>query len=192
MKIYLIRHGQTTGDVEDRYGGDYDDHLNEEGKRQSQELADKLSSAGIQKIFASPKIRAQETATILAKALNVPVETVNDFRERNHYGGMTGMTKAEARAQYPDLVELLNDTHNTITGGEAYEPFKERVTDALKALMVSSAECNGIVTHGGPIRTIFREILRGGEIDIADCAFAELEASGGGISLVSVGGISYK
>lgn len=27
MKIFLIRYGETTGDVEDRYGGWYDDHL---------------------------------------------------------------------------------------------------------------------------------------------------------------------
>ena len=31
MLIYLARHGETTGDVEDRYGGDYDDHLTEKG-----------------------------------------------------------------------------------------------------------------------------------------------------------------
>ena len=34
MKIYLIRHGETTGDIEDRYGGDYDDHLSKNGKQQ--------------------------------------------------------------------------------------------------------------------------------------------------------------
>lgn len=34
MKIYLVRHGETTGDVEDRYGGWYDDHLTDRGKEQ--------------------------------------------------------------------------------------------------------------------------------------------------------------
>ena len=31
MKIYLIRHGETTSDIEDRFGGDYDDHLTSHG-----------------------------------------------------------------------------------------------------------------------------------------------------------------
>ena len=48
MKIYLIRHGQTTGDLEDRYGGDYDDHLTEEGEQQAKRLAEKLASSGIE------------------------------------------------------------------------------------------------------------------------------------------------
>ena len=41
MKIYLIRHGETTGDVEDRYGGDYDDCLSKTGEKQVKELAKK-------------------------------------------------------------------------------------------------------------------------------------------------------
>ena len=45
MNIYLVRHGQTTGDLENRYGGDYDDHLTELGKQQSAEVPGKLTSA---------------------------------------------------------------------------------------------------------------------------------------------------
>lgn len=41
MKIYLIRHGQTTGDVEDRYGGAYNDELSAKGKVQTHELGDR-------------------------------------------------------------------------------------------------------------------------------------------------------
>jgi len=48
MRIYLIRHGQTTGDLGDRYGGDYEDHLTEEGKKQSQKLANKLKNKNIE------------------------------------------------------------------------------------------------------------------------------------------------
>ena len=39
----MCRHGQTTGDIEDRYGGDYDDHLTEVGKQQSMILTENLS-----------------------------------------------------------------------------------------------------------------------------------------------------
>lgn len=35
MKIYLIRHGESTSDVENRYGGTYNDHLTQKGKAQS-------------------------------------------------------------------------------------------------------------------------------------------------------------
>ena len=55
MKIYIIRHGQTTGDVEDRYGGAYDDELTDKGKTQAQELASKLSDSGIKILFCSDR-----------------------------------------------------------------------------------------------------------------------------------------
>ena len=39
MKIFLIRHGETTGDIENRYGGSYDDHLTQRGRAQLEETA---------------------------------------------------------------------------------------------------------------------------------------------------------
>ena len=54
MKIYLIRHGQTTGDVEDRFGGTYDDHLSDEGVSQVNKMSKMIYNLGIQIIFSSP------------------------------------------------------------------------------------------------------------------------------------------
>jgi len=67
MRIFLCRHGQTTGDIEDRYGGSYDDHLTDEGIKQSEDLAEKLKKSGIQKIYTSSLIRAKEMSSIIGK-----------------------------------------------------------------------------------------------------------------------------
>jgi len=138
-------------------------------------LANKLVGKGIEIIYTSPRIRARETAKILQERLNCPVELVEGIRERNHYGILTGMVKSEAKKRYPKFVELLRDYRNTIKGAEGYKPFLKRVSLALDRLAKSDRETIAIVTHGGPIRVIFREILKQGEIDIKDCAFAELE-----------------
>ena len=191
MKIFLIRHGQTTGDIEDRYGGDYDDNLTEQGKDQSRKLAEELCCFGIEKIIASHKIRAQETASILAARLNVPIEVMEDFRERNHYGVMTGMTKQDALLKYPDLVSILKDPHQAISGAELYSDFQKRIMSALRSVTALPCEVVAVVTHGGPIRMIFRDILKKGEIKIEDCAYAELECFNNQFSLVRVEGISY-
>ena len=50
----------------------------------------------------------------------------------------------------------------------------------------------GIVTHGGPIRVFFREVLRDREIDIADCAFAVLNKESQKLTLEKLDGIEYK
>lgn len=189
MKIYLCRHGQTTGDIEDRYGGDYDDHLTELGKTQAKELANKLQGKGIEKIFVSPKIRALETSEILNQTLNVKRETIENLRERNQNGILTGMIRAEAKLKYPELAEKVRDYRNTIDGAEDYESFSKRVLAALQEVTVKPLKVVAIVTHGGPIKAILRSIYYSSDYKIEDCAFAELETEGDKIKVIGLDGI---
>jgi broad specificity phosphatase PhoE len=182
MVIYLIRHGQTTGDVEDRYGGDYDDNLTELGKQQAKDLAEKLAGFGIEVIYCSPKIRAQETAKILHESIPANCISINDFRERNCYGVLSGMTKAEAAEKYPEQVKLLKDQRSTIKGAEDYKSFGNRIKADLGKVCSGQYETVAIVTHGGPIHYIFREILKKSEVTIGDCAYAKLQTGDDGLS----------
>jgi broad specificity phosphatase PhoE len=192
MKIYLIRHGQTTGDLEDRYGCDYDDYLTEEGKEQSRLLAEKLQSSGIEVLFCSPKIRAQETAEIVSKEIGCRVEIIHDVRERNMYGILTGMVKSQARKRHPEHVEALKNHHHSIPESESYEHFSERITNALDAITKQPYQTIAILSHGGPISFIFREILKLGDVRIEDCGFIELEKNGDHFSVIKMDGIELK
>lgn len=192
MKIILIRHGQTTGDIENRYGGMHDDHLTDEGKVQAGKLAEKLVSLGIEKIYASPLIRAQETAQILNSKLDAPVVTVENLKERNHYGILTGMVKSEAKEKYPELVELVKDKLNTVEGGESYQDFGKRVSEAFSEISNSDNETIAVISHGGAIRYIFREMLDQDEIDVDDCGFVELKVVDGKPQLVKTDGIKIE
>lgn len=192
MKIFIIRHGQTTGDIEDRFGGNYDDNLTEEGKIQAVKLADKLVNLGIEKIFASPLKRAQQTAGIISNKIDAPIVTIENIRERNHYGVLTGMVKAEAKDKYPEIVELVKDKFQTVEGGEGYEDFGKRVKEAFAKITNSDHQALAIISHGGAIRYIFREILNKGEIDVDDCGFAELKIVNGKPELITTDGITLE
>lgn len=174
MKLFLIRHGESTSDVEDRYGGDYNDHLTEKGKKQAKELAEKLSEKKIEIIYSSPRFRAKETAQILNKKLKVKLKIVPGLRERNKYGILTGMKKSEAKKKHPELVKLLDAYKNNITGAESYEHFKKRILKAAKEVLKKDYNVIAIVTHGGPIQCISREILKKEvDHDLGDCEFFE-------------------
>jgi len=194
MKIYLIRHGQTTGDIEDRYGGAYDDDLTEEGKKQSQNLANKLGDSGIQILFCSPLKRTQQTAKILQTKLGCEIKTVEDLRERNKNGILTGMTKDEATAKYPELVEKLKDYRNQIEGAESQDDFGERIKKAfMKIANLVNYSTIGVVTHGGPIWFILRDILKNeGLVSIADCGYAILNTDGTNFTIEKLDGIETK
>lgn len=186
MRIFFIRHGETTGDVEDRYGGDYDDHLSDKGREQSIHLAEQLKDTGIQIVLASPLMRAKETAQYIAEAIGggCVVAIRPELKERNQYGILTGIIKHEAKETHPELVTLLQDKMNTIEGAESYEDFSVRIQGAFNGLLElmehSPVSTMAVVWHGGPMRVLFRDILKWGELkEIGDCAFVELENEAG-------------
>ena len=182
MKLYLIRHGETTSDVEDRYGGSYDDHLTPRGVSQADELVRELHGVGIQAFFTSPLIRARETADILSNGIGVNIEeVVEDLRERNFCGKLTGMVKKEAREKFPKLVEELEaDKYATIDGAEEFEHFRNRIGRAFLELTQKPFETIAVVTHGGPLWLLFKEVFNAGEVKrVDDCGFAIIQSQNG-------------
>lgn len=177
MKIFFIRHGETTGDVENRYGGDYNDHLSLRGAEQSKDVAKILEDKNIEVIYSSPLIRTQETSKFISEKTKKEIITEHDLKERNQYGILTGVEISKAKEEHPDLVELLKDRLNTIEGAESYEDFSERICAVFdKILNNSKYKTIVVVTHGGPLRVLFRDYLKWGElVSIGDCAYVELD-----------------
>jgi broad specificity phosphatase PhoE len=182
MKIYLVRHGETESDVENRFGGEFDDHLTNKGMFQAEEIAFNLNASGIEKIYSSPKFRSRETAEILGKSMHCEVEIVDGLKESSRYGILTGMKKDEAKIKFPDQVALASDFYATIIGGEAYLDFKDRVLNAFNAILADISKFKkavAIVSHGGPMRVIIREVLKLGELtEIGECAIITLDHYG--------------
>ncbi len=157
MKILLIRHGETTGDIEDRYGGAYDDHLTERGHAQLAETAEKLRGKSINTMYVSTLIRAQESAAILNEVLQTTIISRTDLQERN-YGVLGGLTKAEARERYPEAVAAHKDPANTDPKGEAQVDFTARVIEAFQEITANEEEQIAIVAHGGVLKTILKHV----------------------------------
>ncbi len=157
MKIYLIRHGETTGDIEDRWGGSYDDHLTERGRNQLAETAIQVSGKGIEIIFHSPLIRARESAEIITKEIKCPIRSHQGLQER-HYGVLTGLTKTEAKEKYPEVVEAHKDPMNTDLEGESFIDFNNRVVTAFEEIKNQPYNTIAIVAHGGSLKRILHYV----------------------------------
>ncbi len=190
MIVYLMRHGQTTGDIEDRFGGDYEDSLTAKGRKQVKSAAKKLLGKGIKSILSSPRIRAQQSAKIIARKLGLPVHVVNNWRERNFYGILTGMTKKDAQQKHPNLIELVQSYKNTLPKGETYSAFKKRILEVFDRTRNLRNEAVLVITHGGPITCIGREIL-GKEFKVTDCGILKVQA-GNSVTLQELNGIEIK
>ena len=72
-KLYLIRHGQSAGNAEGRFGGHSATPLSELGFQQARMTADVLCREGINAIYASDLLRAVQTATPLAELTRLEI-----------------------------------------------------------------------------------------------------------------------
>ncbi len=139
-------------------------------------------------------IRAQQTAKVLKEKIGCEMKTIEDLRERNKNGILSGMTKNEAKIKYPKLVEEVKDYRNQIQGAESQEDFVKRIKKAfMEVINVAGYSTIGIVTHGGPIWAVFRDIMKNsGVIEIADCGYMILNKEGQKLSIEKLDGIEHK
>lgn len=165
MNIYLIRHGESESDLKQKYDGDYDDHLTAMGLQQAQEVADNTLLNSIDAIYTSPKIRAQETAKIIQSKYNVPIHILEDLAEQDIYGAFLELGKDQPEEEYRKLGEVLVNKETAYDGAETYWDFKDRIFNSISKLKSSSYKNIAVITHGGPIRCIFREIIKDTNID---------------------------
>ena len=73
-RLYLIRHGQSAGNAEGRFGGHGPTPLSDLGKRQAERTAEMLAKEGVSAIYASDLLRAIQTAEPLAELIKVSVK----------------------------------------------------------------------------------------------------------------------
>lgn len=152
-RLYLIRHGQSAGNAEGRFGGHSPTPLSELGLEQAKFTAEALTKEKIQAIYSSDLFRAVQTAEPLAKLLNLPVIKTSAFRER-HVGVLEGLTFDESKAAFPkDYYALVNrNVHHVITKGESYNHLLRRATGALKEILhAHRGEKIVVFSHTGAI-----------------------------------------
>jgi broad specificity phosphatase PhoE len=152
-KLYLVRHGQSAGNAEGRFGGHSPTPLSELGFEQANLAAQALAREKISVIYSSDLLRAVQTAEPLAKMLDLPIVKTAAFRER-HVGVLEGLTFDESKESFPkDYYALVNrKVHHVITKGESYGHLLRRATGALKEILhVHAGERIAIYSHTGAI-----------------------------------------
>lgn len=152
-RLYLVRHGQSAGNAEGRFGGHGPTPLSELGMKQAEITAAALSKENISAIYSSDLYRAVQTAEPLARLANVPVLTKSAFRERN-VGVLEGLTFDESRQQHPkDYFALVNrNYHHVITRGESYRQLVKRAMNELwDILRKHQGERVAVFSHTGAI-----------------------------------------
>ena len=183
--LVLVRHGETEWNRLQRVQGRTDIPLNDTGRQQAEETADRLRQRGerFDAVAASPLSRAVETARIIADGLGLgEVETVDALVERD-YGSAEGMTGQQIDERFGGRLDAQESREATV----------ERARPALLALAERHpGQRVLVVSHGGVIGSLVRDATewtwpeRG--VQIANGSDHVFRVEDGSLSLVSFAG----
>lgn len=146
MNLYVVRHGQTSWNVQGLVQGLTDIELNSTGIEQANQVADQLKNIDFVAIYASPLKRTIETAKLINKYHNSNIITDNRIIERS-FGNFEGTSGLKNKFDYwdynlnlsdnnvEDVKSLLSRVKNFLL--EIYEIYKNTDLNIL------------LVTHGG-------------------------------------------
>ena len=105
-RLVLVRHGQSAWNLENRFTGWWDVDLTPQGEAEARAAGELLAAKGLDfdRCFTSLQTRAIRTLHIALRAMGrlwLPEEKDWRLNER-HYGGLTGLNKAETAARHGD------------------------------------------------------------------------------------------
>jgi broad specificity phosphatase PhoE len=165
-------------------------HLNALGKKQAQQIAERLSSLPIDSIYCSPLERACETAAPLAAALHLPLQIADEFNEID-FGAWTNCAFADLD-KVPEWQHWNRFRSSGVTpGGESMVAVQARAVSKVLELRSQHAFV-AIFTHGDIIRAMLAHFLgvhldlfQRIEIDAASASLLELDAQSVRVRLVN-------
>ncbi len=132
--IILLRHGENEWVKEHKLAGWIPGvHLNENGRKQAQDAADRLAHLPISTLYSSPVERCMETAEYVGKTLGLPITQLPEVGEVR-YGDWEGEKIAEL-AKLPEwhVVQHVPSRH-AFPAGESMRAVQVRIVDALEGL----------------------------------------------------------
>ena len=142
--LIMLRHGRTKANASGLLQGRIDPELDELGVQQAAAAAGLIGP--VDRVIASPLVRAQQTAS----ALGMAVETDERFIELN-YGEWEGRPVKDVPAE--TWAEWRADLNFRPPGGETLAELGERVRDGLADLAAQAVNSNiVVVSHVSPIK----------------------------------------
>ncbi|CAN5330813.1 2,3-diphosphoglycerate-dependent phosphoglycerate mutase [soil metagenome] len=188
--LVLLRHGQSRWNLENRFTGWVDVDLTAEGEAQARHGGELLKAAGVQfdLAYTSVLTRAIRTCCLALEAAGQSfVPMIKDWRlNERHYGGLTGLDKAETAAKHgDDQVKIWRRSYDIppppLEAGSEYDFTRDRRyagadlpnTESLKTTLervlpyweaeiapkLAAGETVLVAAHGNSLRAIVKHLF---------------------------------
>jgi len=159
-KLVLIRHGESTWNLENRFTGWVDVPLTETGRAEARRAGELLKGFRFQVAYTSVLSRAEETLSIVLDTMGVRLPIIRDqaLNER-HYGDLQGLNKEDTAKRYgADQVKLWRRSYDVPPpNGESLELTAKRTLPFFDRCIAGDLRQGKnvlVVAHGNSNRSI--------------------------------------
>jgi broad specificity phosphatase PhoE len=161
LRLYLLRHGETSFSQTGGYCGALDVALTESGQAMAQAFADAYATLAWKAIYCSPMGRTQATAAPIAQAIGLEPQLRDGLKEIN-YGDWEGRTQADVKAALGEDYHrwMTEPAWNPPTGGETAVQIASRAMAVIAEIEEKYTEGNVlVVSHKATLRVILCSLL---------------------------------
>ncbi|VDN47148.1 conserved protein of unknown function [Petrocella atlantisensis] len=160
MELILIRHGESEGNAKGHVYGHTDYPMTKKGMKQVPIIVNMINRYRINKVYASPLIRAKVVAEAIGLDRNISIILDDRLKEIN-FGKYEDMPREK-------VVELVGDKYNEIIGffdhvalpgGEHQDDFLTRVNDFIDELLAGDDGTYVLAGHFGVIKAILNHLM---------------------------------
>ena len=146
--IAFVRHGETALNRDGRLQGRVDPELSDKGREQAARVATRFAGVPVTAVFASPLLRARQTAAAIAEVTGATVDVDERLIELD-YGEWDGKPLAEMRTPRGDL--WFADPNFAPPGGESLVAVTARVESFCRDRLSADGHVVA-VSHVSPIK----------------------------------------
>lgn len=185
MRLYIVRHGQTSWNKEGRAQGHSDTELDDDGHEQARSLVAPFSEIEVKRVLSSDLKRCAQTAERVEEATGIKIEYMKDLRERC-FGVLEGSPYEDLRQHVVRVSSEQGIEPHMVKaeGGESLHDVSlrmERVASQLK-----NGQPTAIVSHGGAIGLLISHLIGAGPqaaraFRLANCSITELRRREDGV-----------
>lgn len=155
VTLYLVRHGESEANAARRFAGRSDSPMTERGREQARAVAEALAKIHFDRIVSSPLSRCRDTALVIARRQQLPVDLEPDLVEID-VGEKTGTQFDEVRG----LPEWSDDGFVAWPRGETLDQVLARAHRVITRIAAENAGQRVLVVgHGGVTRILMSHFL---------------------------------
>lgn len=156
-RFYLVRHGQTYWNQENRMQGQYETELTPLGESQAIALGKKLKDVEFGAVYSSPLKRTMRTTELILGKRKLPI-IQNDALKEIHMGDWQGILIDDLKKDFPEEIDIFwnHPEQYARSTGETYGEVRKRAGKFMEETAAAHPNQNILViTHGALLKTLY-------------------------------------